>query len=296
MTMKTMKYLILVVILSLGTFNSCLVDQTTRYDENDDGYNLAGFELSKTSVAGIADGTTYTFPMKVKVIGPTKTDLSSDITLTIAPDTEAMAAAAAANELLTPAIEGTHFMIDDPTVVLSASDNYLGTIDIKMTTAGIVTPLAKTPILILKTVSASGDATVMNNGKNLEISMNFACFSDFEGSYTMTMERTSTTGVVTNYTRTDETITKIGVETYRTKYVGHWTPAQLAPGTPGFTFTNNCNKLTIPEQNLADYWANIVTGKSIGSYNPVDGTLYMEYTVCYPPGTCNVYKCTWTPN
>jgi hypothetical protein len=294
--MKTMKYLISIVILSLATFNSCLVDKTTPYDDNEKGKNVAGFDLTRTSVAGIADGTEYTFPMKVKIVGPTVRDLSNDVTLIIAPDTEAMSEAAAANPKLTPAIQGTHFKITNPQVVLTKADNYLGTINITMTTAGLVTPLAKSPILILKTVSATGDDNVTNNGKKLEVSMNFACYSEFQGSYTVTINRVSTTGAASTIVRTDETFTKIGVETYRTKYVGHWTPAQLAPGTPGFTFLNSCNELIIPEQNLADYWANMVNGMSIGKYDPVAGTFYMEYTVCYPPGTCNTYKCTYVKN
>lgn len=292
--MKTLKYII-ILLLFLGAAPSC-VDMETRYDNNDTGKNLAGFELGKTSIAGIADGTEYVFPMKVKIVGPTLTDLTSNVTLTVAPDFAAMDAAAEADTNLIAAIEGTHFRIDVPTVALTKANNYLGTIDVIMTTTGIVTPLAKSPILILKTVSATGDPNVTNNGKNIEINMNFACYSEFDGSYTMTMVRTSSTGAVTTIVRTDETITKIGVETYRTKYVGHWTPAQMAPGTAGFTFLNSCNNITIPEQNLADYWANIVTGIIIGEYDPVAGTFYMEYTVCYPATVCNTYKCTWVPN
>jgi hypothetical protein len=281
--MKTLKY-ILILTLGLFTFNSCLVDDTTKYDANADGPNLAGFELNRTSVAGIADGSEYIFPMKVKIIGPTMTDLTGDITLTVAPDPASTA------------IEGTHFRIDNPVIVLSKNNNYLGLLNVTMTTEGIATPIENSPVLILNATSATGDPTVINNGKPLEITLNFACFSEFQGSYTLTINRVSTTGVASTIVRTDEVITKIGTETYRTKYVGHWTPAQLAPGTPGFTFTNNCNKLSIAEQYLADYWANIVTGTAIGTADPVTGDIYMEYSVCYPPGTCNTYKCTYVKN
>lgn len=281
--MKTLKYIFL-LILVMGTFQSCLVENKTRYDLNDNGPNLAGFELNKTSVSGIADGSEYIFPMKVKIVGPTVTDLTSDVTLTVSVDPASTA------------IEGTHFRIDDPVVVLTKSNNFLGLLNITMITEGIVTPLDEAPVLILNASSATGDAKVINNGKPIEITMNFACFSSFEGTYTLTINRVSTTGVASTIVRTDEVITKTGTETYRTTYVGHWLPSALAPGTPGFTFTNSCNKLSIAEQNLADLYANIVTGTALGTFDPVTGNIYMEYSVCYPPGTCNTYKCTYVKN
>lgn len=276
--MKTLKY-ILILFLALGTFHSCLVDDETKYDLNDKGPNLAGFEINRTTVSGIADGTEYTFPMKVKIVGPTVMDLTSDIDLTVSVDASSTA------------VEGTHYRIDNPTVTLTAANNYLGLVDITMLTTGIATPLAEAPILILNAESAVGDDMVTNNGKQLEITMNFACYSEFQGNYDMTVIYTATTGAVTTFTR-NEVITKTGVEEYRTTYVGHWTPAQMAPGTPGFTFMNSCNKLTIPNQLLASYWANEVEGTAIGTADPVTGDLYMEYSVCYG-GACRYYKCTY---
>ena len=40
--MKTFKYIL--TFLILVAVNSCLVDDTTSYDQNDKGYNLAGFK------------------------------------------------------------------------------------------------------------------------------------------------------------------------------------------------------------------------------------------------------------
>jgi len=236
--MKTLKY-ILILVLSLGMFNSCLVDQTTRYDANDDGPNLAGFTDMRFMVSNIADGSEYDIPVKVKVIGPTSMNLTSDVTLTVAPDIEAMEVATAGSNLYTPAIEGVHFNLDNPNITLKASENYLGIIHVTMLTEGIVTPLPKQPLLILKTVSATGDPNVLNNGKNVEITLNFACYSEFQGTYTVT--HTSSTGAV--FSRVED-IVKIGTEEYLTASVGTW-------GTPpftdyGFTFSNACNMLSVP--------------------------------------------------
>jgi hypothetical protein len=278
--MKTLKY-ILILVLSLGAFNSCLVDDTTRYDLNDDGPNLAGFTDTKTAFSFVSDGNEYVFTVRMNLIGPTSMDVTDDIVVTIGADASSTA------------IEGTHFRIDQPTITLKKSDNYLGLIPITILTEGIVAPLDETPMLYLKVVSATGAENVLNNGKKLEITLNYGCFSNLAGTYTMDMEYTGTTGTVTNITRTDEVITQIGVGTYRTTYVGHWTPAALAPGTPGFTFTDVCNVISVDEQNLADYWANIVEGTALGSVDPETGDLYIEYSVCYG-GACRLYKCWYT--
>jgi hypothetical protein len=279
--MKTLKY-ILILVLSLGALNSCLVDQSTRYDANDDGPNLAGFADARTAFSFVSDGNEYGFTVRMKLIGPTSMDVTEDIVVTVD------------NDPSSTAIEGTHFSLPSNTITLKKADNYLGLFPITILTEGINAPLAKAPVLVLKVVSATGAENVINNGKNLEITLNYGCFSNLAGAYTLTIDRISTTGVPSQIIRNDEVITQTGVGTYRTTYVGHWTPAQMAPGTPGFTFTDVCNEITVPEQNLADYYANIVEGTAIGSYNPETGVIIIEYSVCYA-GACNLYTCTYVP-
>jgi len=275
--MKTLKY-ILIIILSLGAFNSCLVDDTTRYDLNDDGPNLAGFTDSRTSFSFVADGNDYGFTLKMKLIGPTSMDLTNDITVTVDADASSTA------------VEGTHFSLDQPTITLKKADNYLGLLPITILTEGIIAPLAQAPVLVLKVVSATGDPTVLNNGKKIEITLNYGCFSNLAGTYDVSTEYTSTAGIVSMLSWT-ETITQTGVGTYRTERVGHWTPAALG-GTPGFTFTDVCNVLSIPEQNLVDLYSNIVAGTGPGSVTVATGDLYMEYSVC-ASGACRKYKSTY---
>lgn len=285
--MKTFKLIIILVLGLATTFNSCLVDDTTKYDLNDDGVNLAGFEQNNTMVSNIADGTEYDLPMKVKVIGPTSMNLTNDITLTIDVDQAAMQAAATDNPKYTPAIEGVHYRIDDPTIVLKAADNYLGLINVTMITEGLVTPLPKTPILILKTVSATGDPNVTNNGKNLEIIMNFACYSEFQGTYRVT--HTSSTGAT--FSRIEE-IVKVDVEQYLTASVGTW-------GTPpftdyGFIFNNSCNELSVPDQLLADYYSNNVWSHKAGAYNPETGVITIYYSIEFASGD-RTYTAVYEP-
>jgi hypothetical protein len=218
----------------------------------------------------------------MKLIGPTSMDVTEDIVVTID------------NDPSSTAIEGTHFTLPSPTITLKKADNYLGLLPITILTEGILAPLAKAPVLVLKVVSATGAENVINNGKNIEITLNYGCFSDLAGPYALTIDRISTAGVPSQIIRNDEVITQSGVGTYRTTYVGHWAVEDLAPGTPGFTFNDVCNEITVPEQNLADYWANIVEGTAIGSVDPETGVIIIEYSVC-SSGLCNLYTCTYVP-
>ena len=57
--MKTFKYIL--TLLILVAVNSCLVDDTTTYDQNDKGYNLAGFKDPSSSLSFVSDGSEYDF-------------------------------------------------------------------------------------------------------------------------------------------------------------------------------------------------------------------------------------------
>jgi len=278
--MKKLKYLV-IFILSIGIFNSCLDDDDMNLDLNDDGYNLAGFEGASTTVAGITDGSEYTFELKVKLVGPTSMDVTNDITLTIG-----------AHESST-AIEGTHFRIDNPTVTLAASNNHLAHVEFTMLTEGLVAPLDEVPVLVLEAVSATGDPTVVNNGKTITVNLNYACFSNLAGTYDATMIKTDYDGSQSVIYFTD-VITETGVGTYRTTEVGHWIGG-LGVGTPGFTFTDVCGQLSIPGQYLVDYYGNWVEGTEYGSVDPVTGDLHMVYGICYPQGSdnCRFYDVTY---
>jgi len=175
--MKTLKY-ILILLLALGTFHSCLVDDETKYDMNDSGFNLVTFERITANLTGLANGDEYTFKVKVKIVGPTISDLSSDITATFSADASSTAT------------DGTHYRIDNPTVVLSASNNYLGLLEITLVTAGNNPPPEGTPefdayvspSLVLNIV-ATGDPTVVGSGKSGVLALNFTPPNPYAGDY-----------------------------------------------------------------------------------------------------------------
>lgn len=268
-------YRILLLMLSVGIFNSCLIENETDLDLNDKGPNLASFEQNRTSFSAIADGEEYKFDVKMKVIGPTSMDIKNDITLTVAVDPSSTAVA------------GKHFRLDSPTLTLSPANNLLGLLPVTMLTKGIVTPLAVAPVLVLKVSQASGDDNIVNNGKTISINLNYACPSFLEGTYAVTTLYTGYDGAVTTLNWT-ETITNTGIGEYRTGRVGHWTQAALG-GTPGFTFNDVCGQISVSGQNLVDLYSNWVEGTAFGSVDPVTGNLSIEYSVCVPTG-CRYYK------
>lgn len=272
--MRKLKYLI-ILVLSIGFLNSCLVDEETTIQDNDKGQNVVTFELPRTLLSGIADGTEYTFPMKVKLVGPTVKDLKSSITVTISADPSSTA------------IEGTHYRIDEPTIILTAANNYLGLVNVIMTTVGIETPLEENPILILKIASATGDSKVTNSGKMIEAEMNFACYSEFQGTYTVVT--TSSSGTVRTWT---ETITKVDVEQYLTQRVGTWNPP-LNPNY-GFIFNNACNVISVPTQGLANIYSNEVWSHIPGEVNATTGVITIYYTIWFAAGNAT-YTAVYTP-
>ena len=264
--MKTIKYIFLLVLI-LGTANSCLVDDTTTYGENDKGANLVGFTNFSTSLGAVADGNEYQYTLPMKVFGPTYLDIKSDVTATIGVDASSTA------------IEGTHFRLDNPTITFKPGNNLLNNFPITILTEGIVAPLDVAPVLVLKVVSVTGDKSAANSGKPVTIKLNYGCYSNLAGSYDVTTVITrSISGAVSTFTHT-EAIIRTGVGEYRTEYVGPYAPGDLSPGDDGFTFLDVCNVITVPEQNLGNLYSNIVSGDALGTVDPETGNLHMEYTI-----------------
>lgn len=126
----------------------------------------------------------------------------------------------------------------------------------------------------------------------------------FEGTYNITVSCSSdlakTYDVALHYVRAStasdswyyfqDTFTETGVGEYRTTEVGNWIGG-LGVGTPGYTITDLCGALTIPEQNLVDYYSNIVLGS--GSVDGETGIITVEYTICATD--CRVITATYTP-
>ncbi|UMB61926.1 hypothetical protein MHL31_06960 [Lutibacter sp. A80] len=278
--MKKIKY-ILIFMISFSFLTSCFDDET-GLELNDEGNNVAGFTNTSENVSKIASGEEYLIDLKMKISGPTTLDLTSDITVTFA-----------AAEGST-AIEGVHYRIDNATTTLTKANNYLGYAQIVMLTDGIQAPLdGPSPILNLMATTTNGENKVVASGKAVTVTLNYACDSNLDGTYTETQEYYRLGAFQSSSTRT-VTFTKTGVGEYRTSEVGHWTQADLGY-TPGFTFYDVCGTISIPGQNLVDTYSNWVQGVSgASSVDPITGNIYMEYTIVVPPETTDrIYYVTY---
>ena len=280
--MKNYFKIITVLVFTLA-FTSCLVEEEASSANNDQGQNLASFTNNTMNIGGIANGDEYNFDIKVEVKGPTISEFTSDVTMTLAVDPSSTA------------IEGTHFKFNSKTITLSKSGNYIGLLPITLLSEGIIAPLAVSPILYLKVSSASGGGTV-NNGKLLKVTLNYLCFSNLAGAYSVTTRYVRPSAGIDQTTTSTDVIDEVGPGAYRTQNVGHWTQAQLG-GTPGFDFIDVCNTLTIPAQNLVNLYSNIVQGVAgESSVNPDTGVITFRYTIVVPPATADrEYFITYTP-
>ncbi len=180
--MKKLKYII-IFILSVGMLNSCdLFDKETALDLNAEGLNVVTFERVNSNLTGLADGTEYTFTMPIKVVGPTVMDLTSDLTVTIS-----------ANENST-AVDGDMYRIETPTITLTESNNYLGTIEITLVTVGNTPPMDGTPEfdayvapVLYVDIIVTGDAMVSGSGKGGSMTLNFTPPNPYAGLYDVEM-------------------------------------------------------------------------------------------------------------
>lgn len=274
--MKLLKYISFFILTSV-MFYSCGEDESmTKKLEN--GINVFTFTETIVGYSAIADGAEYTIDLNAKITGPNMQNVSGAISAKMVVDTEA-----------STAIEGTHYRIDNPNLTLSKDGDYLGIANITMLTNGIQTPLAASPKLVVRFEDVSGSTTVAGSQKSLVLTLNYACPSFLAGDYTVVVLRDG--AVITPYS--DVTITNTGIGEYRTSEVGHWAQASLGY-TPGFTFTDVCNVLNVPSQNLVDAYGNIVQGTKPGSADPVTGILEIEYSIS-SSGWSSVYTCTYTP-
>ncbi|MEN8193806.1 MAG: hypothetical protein ABFS12_13370 [Bacteroidota bacterium] len=284
--MKTFKY-ILIFVLGISAFTSCLVEDNEFTEDYDKGPNLIGFTTAETNVSGIANGNEYTFNLPMQGVGPTITDVNEDVTVQISVDPSSTA------------IEGTHFMLSDNTVTFQDDNNYINKLPLTMLTEGIVAPLDTNPYVILNVSEVNSTGNFVDNGRTGKIKVNllYLCFSNLAGTYDVEMRYVrSSQGIDEMHYGVDK-INEIGDGQYRTEAVGHWEidggPGAIG-GTAGFNFTDVCNDITIPAQNLVELYSNIVEGVPGESYvDPDTGVIYFEYTIC--AGDCREYYITYTP-
>lgn len=233
--------------------------------------NLALFASVKKSVSKISDpsGAVYQIPINVRVTGPHMKDVSGPITIKIEPSTKGVG-----GKQVKPAQKGKNYTIPTNTMTLKESNNYLGQFFIKMHTKGIVAPLKKSPQLKLYITKATGDESVINSGKPITVTLNYACPSKLAGVYKVTghayfgaldphKAKVFSTGGLGQYVTNSIGGFNNGPSSYR---------GSLAPLKYGVKFSDVCGEITVKDLDaLGGYYTNDVTGGPSTTVNPILG-------------------------
>lgn len=282
--MKNIKSYLFVLLASFA-MTSCLVDDDLITDGYVDSPNMVGFTSANATASFAADEESHNFIVAMSVTGPKMRAIDEAVVATISVDPSSTA------------IAGTHFELNQTTVTLSPENNMINDLNITILTAGLEPPITPSPYIILNVNSVTGGNGAIVNGRTgqVKVTINYLCFSDLAGSYSVNTHYVYAGGGIDTFINSTDNINALGSGTYRTENVGHWTQAALG-GTPGFNFSDVCDAITIPQQNLVDLYSNLVEGVAGASFvDPDTGVIYMEYTIC-ASGACRQYYVTYTPN
>lgn len=293
--MKNFKYLLL-LIFGIVFLNSC-DDDVLLLDQIKDGPNIVVFESYKGNLVGLADGTEYSKQVFVKLSGPSLDMVTSDISVTVAPASTSTA------------VEGDHYRIENPTITLSASNNYLGIIDIVLVTIGNAPPeegtpefdAYKAPILYLEMTNTSGDANVVPVGKLVTLTLNYTPFNPYAGDYDVhTIYRHPAVGTYPD---------NINVETDFVKTLGAITGTTVSVDWFAvWDFTSIVFKINA-DGSISNFsvdlvaWGNLDEDIKLGDpfdpskvsyFDPVTRKIYLYYHYCRDSG-CRVFWEVYTP-
>ncbi len=272
--MKKLKYL-LIFILGVSMFTSCFKDET-ELDLNDDGLNVVTFARLSSNMLGVTDGNEYNYEFKVKLSGPTAIDITNNITVTVE----------VANGT-TAATDGSMFVINNPSFVLTPENNFLGFLDITLKTEGNTPPMEGTPefedyvapVLHLK-LTATGDPMVTGSGNTGVFTLNYSAPNPYAGDYKAELHYFHPTagGSYPDDPYTHETNDKTLVAVTGRK------------AETGFStwYDNNLCWITINADNsikfeVADTWSYDVKlgdpndASKISHYDPATGIIYLYY-------------------
>lgn len=159
------------------------------------------------------------------------------------------------------------------------SNNYLATFNFTMLSQGITAPLDDSPQFKLRASEVSGGAGVNPSGKALKVTLNYACPSNLQGVYNVSVNNGAATF-------SDVNVVKIGVGEYDTNLLGPFGPAHQPPNnfTRGLIINDVCGTISVPNQTLAQF-SNAVAGVAeydvVGDAQTPGGvtSFTVEYTI-----------------
>ena len=160
---------------------------------------------------------------------------------------------------------------------------------------------ANPEVLTLEITSVNGNgANVVQSGSKFIVAVVFqaTCTSDLAGNYSVTSQRIA--GGTGQWTNASEAIVEQTAGIYKTTTTGYFGIASspAGPTSYGFTFQEICGRITVPEQNLVNYFTNLViqspAQKAASTVNEVTGVITIEFTVTFAAGNSS-FRSVYTP-
>ncbi|GLB48823.1 hypothetical protein [Neptunitalea lumnitzerae] len=242
--MKKLKFY-LVGLLAAASMTSCLLDdEVDPYTQNMD--YIVGFDEATSTLSYFADEgvVTYYYPISLKGSKDGGT-FDQDITLDLSVDPTSSAQS------------GVEYSFAANQVVLEAGSDYvLLPVDIHTGAFNSEMPTE----LVINISTNTEDTVVAAAYSSLTITF-VGCISTIqEGEYLITFGSSSSQYVGQSYY---DDVTMVDVNTFMTTETPPFMPGanyQPSFSTWGFEFTDVCGDLTVPTQNLFDYYSNEVYG------------------------------------
>lgn len=253
----------------------------------------------------------YDYTVPVELVGGNGLAVDSDITVTFEKLDYVDDASVTFDDTYVTAVEGQDFdFVNTSNVLTIPAGSKFATIPIKVYSANLDD--LNQPVLVLNLTQSSADGVnVVNSGNKSKINviLQAQCPSDLGGSYSTAITRLSPAGGP--YSVASEVITDLGDGNYSNQATGNFTLASygLVLGGPwnnlavpaprgGFIFKEVCGRIAVEEQNLFDYYSNLVQQTpaqyAASSVNLSTGVITIEYTVTFAAGNRS-FRSIYTP-
>jgi hypothetical protein len=271
--MKNIK-IILLSLVSVLVITSCVKD-----DEEDfgSGPHVVGFRNVQNSyIYTDNDINPVQIAEPINLIGGSNgTTSGENISVTFSVDPSSTA------------IAGSEYTITNSGPLTIAAGSDFVQLPITVNPAVLPGNTPKTVIINLNQVS-TGNAVISDSRKSITITI-AKCASDLAGTYALSVTRIDNSAV---YTFPNEVITELALGVYETSTTGPYDDLTI-DGAPrnGFIFKDVCQSIVVEEQNLGDFYSNLVFGNpnetNQVTLDPITGnvvSITMNYTITFAAG------------
>ncbi|MFC4738905.1 hypothetical protein ACFO3U_02760 [Flavobacterium ponti] len=241
---------------------SCTDDDIRIEHQLNTGSKIVGFSKSFETVSYFVDEGAVQLGFPVNLIG-------SGNGQTLSEPIEVQYEVDAANSTATEGVE-FDFVSSTGKVTIPAGGTF-GEFLLNVNT-GQLNPTMKTE-LVVKLTAASNSTVVGAQYQTLKVIF-VGCKSLIAGptgvgNYNLVVTRPDLPGSVWNFS--NEAVTETSVNNFVTTRSGNYDIGVLQGNNTGYDFVDICNEITIPEQNLAHIYSNILRPRTAN--NGIDGTV-----------------------